>query len=105
MKRVRIALLVLALSMSVAATAWATAAYVNTYTHQVSFTVENTSAFTFVCTGHLYAETYSGKRLQAYMDREAVPPGQYRYMYLYTDPRVDPFVRGWSDINCVTPPQ
>lgn len=105
MKRIRVALAAVLATLFVAATAWASSAYVNTYTDKISFTVENTSAYAFVCNGRVFGQTSSGKVYFAWMNQVVVPSGEFRYLYVYTDPRFDPFVKGWSDIACVTPPQ
>lgn len=105
MRKSGFALIAAVLACSVAGTAWATSVGVAKTSRKVTFTVENSSPYALVCDGKLTALTKSGKRIEAPMKKESVAPGAIHELYIDAFDDKDPFVDGWSDISCVTPPQ
>jgi hypothetical protein len=103
MRTFRIAAVII-LTWVLADAAQATSVKVATTARQVTFTVDNTSAFTLVCDGTLTGKTKSGKYVETKMVKESVAPGTSKEVWVYV--RIDSkdiFVDGWSDISCATP--
>jgi hypothetical protein len=65
---------------------------------QVNAQVYNPNYEPIVCQGHTFGRTSRGLVLNAFFS-DIIPPGQYRYAYVHTNP-YDPFINGWSNINC-----
>lgn len=104
MRKRRFAIAVL-LAGSAVGTAWATSAKVTRTAGQVGITVENSSAYPLACDGTLTGKTKSGHFVDAKMEKVTIGPGGFQTVFVTTDAAADPFVDGWSDIACATPPQ
>jgi len=105
-KKIRTAVLTAILCLcTVAGIAWAEGAFVDVHPGQITATAVNNGPRVMVCNGRVFGQRADGSILFAWMSYVPVPPGQSRYVFVSTNPYADPFVNGWSDIECVFPPQ
>ncbi len=65
---------------------------------QVRAEVFNSNYEPIVCEGYVFGRTASGMELNAFF-RDIIPGGQFRHAFVYTNP-YNPFMNGWSNINC-----
>ena len=103
MKKRKFAVAAALMTLMIGGVALATDANVQVFTDHVTATASNSTGYMMVCSGRVAGVTYSGQTYYAWMNNVAVPPGQYRYVFVRTNPNLDPFVNGWSDIACVFP--
>lgn len=97
----KLAIVAALMTMLVAVTAWATEANVQVFTNRVVATASNSSPYyAMVCSGRVIGQRSDGSVLYAWMRNVVVPPGEYRFVFVSTDPTYLPFVDGRSDIVC-----
>jgi hypothetical protein len=65
---------------------------------RVNAQVYNPNYEPIFCQGYTFGRTSRGVVLNAFFN-DIIPPGQYRFAYVHTNP-YDPFINGWSNINC-----
>lgn len=91
----------LALSVSTAHAFFPINPFMTVVPATISAQVYNPYYEPLLCQGMAFGRTAHGLVLQGSF-RDIVPPGQYRYVTVYTNnPYFDPFVHGWANIGCM----
>jgi hypothetical protein len=65
----------------------------------VSAQVYNPYYEPIVCEGFAFGRTFSGMVFQSRI-ADVIAPGSHRYVYVHTNPFVNPFVNGWAQAQC-----
>lgn len=73
---------------------------VSVFPAQVTAQVINTYGRPIVCNGQVFGQYATGQVATTYFAQQYILPGQFRYATVYTNAYVNPFVRGWANINC-----
>ena len=73
--------------------------YVTVHPGQVTAEVFNPYYEPIICNGQVFGQTAGGPLFNAFFAQQFMPAGSYRYAVVYTN-GFNPFVNGWSNIQC-----